>query len=306
MNRAWLLFLLAAQLDARAACPQPLNLSAGARLEDLAARYLGNARYAISIVLATNARTDDKFSYIANPDNLSGVSQVCIPSRREAHEWERSWQDYARAVDLARLPRKSAESGALLIIPADQPVDVVAWERQAQAARFRTASGGWVSMTPSETWVTVESHLQEFCQEFVRGRHADEAALTSRLEQRLGLPPGSGKTAFVRIRLEHPSPDVIFRPCVDPAADHAGCDLGPPGTASPEYSEWFYHQYYSSYGQSLISEFPWTSLGYTFDWAPGTSNGTRFARIGESEFVIREGKPIHVLDVVPTAQYCGL
>lgn len=305
MSRALLLFLMAVRLASGAACPQPLDLATGIRLEDLATRYLGNARYAISIALATNSRTGDGFLYVANPDDLSGVSRVCIPSQPEARELERSWQAYIRAVDIARLPRMSAEANALLIIPTDQPVDVVAWERKDKVDRFRTSSGDWVSVAPSETWVTVESHLQEFCRGFVRERHPDETTLTRRLEQRLGLAPASSKAAFVRIQLEHPSAEVIFRPCVDPAADHVGCGLGPPAKARPEHQQWFYQQYYSSYGQSLISEFPWTSLGYTFDWAPGASGGTKFARVGESEFVIPKGASIKVLDVIPTAQYCA-
>lgn len=305
MSRASLFFLMAVRLASGAACPQPIDFPKGARLEDLAIRYLGNARYAIPIALATNSRTGNEFKYIANPDDLSGVSRVCIPSQSEARELERSWQAYTRAVDIARLPRMSAAANALLTIPPDQPVDVVAWERKDKADGFRTSSGDWVSVAPSDTWVTVESHLREFCRGFVRDRHPDDTALTRRLEQRLGLAPASSKAAFVRMHLEHPSAEVIFRPCVDPAADHVGCGLGPPAKATPAYQQWFYQQYYSSYGQSLISEFPWTSLGYTFDWAPGGSGGTKFPRVGESEFVIPNGASIKVLDVIPTAQYCA-
>jgi hypothetical protein len=65
------------------------------------------------------------------------------------------------------------------------------------------------------------------------------------------------------------------------------------------------NQYYGSYGRSLISEFPWTALGYTFDWAPVRSNPAGFQRLGESEFVIRKGAPIEVKDVVTIMQYCA-
>jgi hypothetical protein len=105
------------------------------------------------------------------------------------------------------------------------------------------------------------------------------------------------------MRLEHPGAAVIFRPCMDPAADQANCSVGPPAKAPPAHQQWLYQQYYSSYGQSLISEFPWTALGYTFDWAPGKSS--RFQRDGESEFVIHKDAPIEILDVVSTSQYCG-
>lgn len=305
MHRTLLLVLIAAGSPASTTCPAPREISNGARLDDLAAQYLGSARYAISIALATNSRTAEGFRSIDNPDDLSGISRVCVPSKSEARELERSWQAYTRAVDVARLPRTSAMDSRLVIITPDQPVNVVAWMTKDQVRRLKTASGAWVNTAPLEIWVTVENHLREFCRAFVGYQHPDETKLTRRLEQRLGLPPASGMTAFVRIRLNHPSPDVIFRPCIDPAADHANCAVGPPSQAAAAYQQWFYQQYYSSYGQSLIGEFPWTSLGYTFDWAWGTKRASEFVRIGESEFVIPKGAPIQILEIVTTQQYCA-
>jgi hypothetical protein len=301
---ASLVFAFAFALRAAAPCPQPLDVQPAATLDNLAGRYLGGPRYAIAIALATNARTADGFPYIANPDDLTGIARVCIPSKAEAHQLERSWQAYDRAVTVARLPRMANIGQTLLTVPPDRPVNVVAWVRRDQADRLKTASGAWVNTAPAETWVTIEPHLQTFCRDFIRGRKPDETKLTQRLEQRLGLSPASGKTQFVRIRLANPGPDAIFRPCIDPAAERANCSVGPPANAPPAYRDWFYRQYYSSYGQSLVGEFPWTALGYTFDWAPGTSS-SRFQRNGESEFVIRKDAPIEIQDVVATAQYCA-
>jgi hypothetical protein len=286
-------------------CPEPLDVPNGAHLEDLATRFLGNSRYAISIALATNSRTYDGFSYIANPDDLTGVSRVCIPSKSSAQALEQSWQAYSRAVEAARLPRTPEIAKKLVIIPPDQPVNVVAWVRTDQVARLKTASDDWIRSAPGEIWVTVESHLQEFCRAFVREHHPDESKLTRRLEQRLGLAPASNKTLFVRIRLDRPDSEVIFRPCADPAVDQAGCTVGPPSGATRSYQEWFYHQYYFSYGRSLISEFPWTSLGYSFDWGAGPKTSSGFAWSGESEFVIRKDAPIHILGVMNNTEYCA-
>jgi hypothetical protein len=304
MCRTLALLTLASGLYAATPCPTPVDVPAGATLDDLAQRYLGNARYAIAIALATNARTGDGFHYIANPDDISGVPRVCVPSKTEARQLTRSWQAYEQAVDAARLPRKSVFAKSLVTIPPDQPISVAAWVRKDQADRLKTASGDWVKQAASEMWVTVEPSLQQFCRDFAGNRPPDEAKVTQRLEQRLGLSPASSKAVFVRIRLAHPDASVIFRPCVDSAADHMGCAAGPPSKAAPAYQQWFYQQYYGSYGQSLISEFPWTSLGYTFDWAHG-SGGAKFQRTGESEFVIHKDAPIEILEAVPTVQYCG-
>jgi hypothetical protein len=271
----------------------------------MATSHLGNANYAISIALATNARTADGFSYISNPDNLNGAKRVCIPAKSEARKLRKSWSNYDRAVDVARLPRTSVMDQSLVTIPPDQPVNLVAWMRKDQVGRLKTASGGWVkTAAAAETWVTVEPNLRQFCQAFVRDRKPDEAKLTQRLEQRLGLSPSSSKTDFVRMRLDHPGSDAIFRPCIDSAADHANCSVGPPPATPQNYQQWFNQQYYSSYGQSLIGEFPWTSLGYTFDWASAPGKQPPFQRFGESEFVIHKDAQIEILEVLPTAQYC--
>lgn len=296
-------FAFACALHASVTCPMPRDVQPGTTLESLAASYLGGSRYAISIALATNERTGDGFRYIANPDDLTGIPRVCVPSKTEARQLERSWTSYDRAVHLARLPRLADVDSKLVTIPVDQSVNVVAWVRKDQADRLKTASGGWIEAAASETWVTVEPHLQTFCREFMHDGKQDETRLTQRLEQRLGLAPASNKTQFVRISLEHPGPTAIFRPCTDAAAEQANCSVGPPAKASTDHQLWLYRQYYSSYGQSLTSEFPWTALGYTFDWArvkPG-----EFQRYGESEFVIRKDAAIQIQEVIGTLQYCS-
>src|ERR1700733_3877894 len=119
-------FAFTAALRAAPPCPAPHDVPPGASLEDLAVRYLGSSRYAIAIALATNARTADGFRYIGNPDDLTGVTRVCVPSKPESRQLERSWESYERAVSAARLPRISVVSNALVTIPPDQLVSVVA------------------------------------------------------------------------------------------------------------------------------------------------------------------------------------
>jgi len=301
IGRGLLLLTFAAALHAATPCPAPRDTPPGTTLADLASRNLGSASYAIAIALATNARTGNGFSYIANPDDLTGITHVCVPSESEAHQLKDSWDTYERALDSARLPRTASIDKMLVTIPPDQPVNVVTWMRQQPANQVKAPS---TTTAASETWVTVEPNLQEFCRAYVRDHGPDEAGLTRRLEQRLGLSPASNKVTFVRMRLDHPGPDVIFRPCTDSAADHANCGLGPPTNAPPAYRQWFLEHYYSSYGQSLFGQFPWTALGYTFDWAPGPDPSS-FQRTGESEFVIPKDAPIAILEKMSTSQYCA-
>jgi hypothetical protein len=305
MNRALCVFVLAVASRAAPPCPAPHDVPEGASLQDLANRYLGSPRFAIAIALSTNARSGDGFKYISNPEDLTGIDRVCIPSKSEARLLVRSWEAYDKAVGMARLPRMSSVSKSLVTIPPERPVTVVAWVRKDQVDRLKTPSGGWVNVAAADTWVTAEPHLQQFCAAFARDHRPDEAALIRRLEQRLGLSPASSKAYFVRLRLDHPDSAVVFRPCSDPAPNEGNCFVGPPANTPTEYQQWFFNQYYGSYGRSLISEFPWTALGYTFDWAPVRRGASGFERIGESEFVIRKGAPFEIIEAVTTQQYCA-
>jgi hypothetical protein len=212
---------------------------------------------------------------------------------------------YQKAVAEAEqiVPRQVAQD--LVRFRADEPVAVDSWISEQDLARFREASGNWLAHAPHEIWVTVEPGLQKFCTAYfaAHGRNLDR--LTLRLEQRLGLPPDGVKREFLEIRLERPTPDVIFRPCIDPATDRADC-LDHPG-AEPvdlQHRKWLHKQFADSYESSPQNAFPWTGLGYTFDWAPGAQPG-EFERFGESEFVIRQGAPIRILRAVDTAAYCS-
>jgi hypothetical protein len=189
----------------------------------------------------------------------------------------------------------------------DKEIVVATWIRAAQIPSLQDAGGQWKTSASSDIWVTVEPNLRRFCTAFTNGHGRAVDQLTLRLEQRLGLPPASNKSKFVRIRLPHPSQDVIFRPCMYPATASTNCPLGPPPAGVPDsHKNWIYRQYYSSYGQSRMSSFPWTSLGYTFDWAPAANadENTDFHKYGESEFVIRAGAPIEIIEALDTLDYC--
>src|SRR5215469_1530891 len=88
MGYGLLLLVAVAVLRGASPCPSPHDVQPGDRLQDLAVHVLGNARYAIAvaIALATNARTGDGFSYVANPEDLTGIRRVCIPSKAEANQ----------------------------------------------------------------------------------------------------------------------------------------------------------------------------------------------------------------------------
>ncbi len=233
----------------------------------------------------------------------AGWVWVAVSERPQTQYQARYQKAVAEAEQI--VPRQVAQD--LVRFSADDPIAVDSWISEEELKRFREASGRWLTHAPQEIWVTVEPGLQKFCAAFfaAHGRNLDQ--LTLRLEQRLGLPPGGIRREFLEIGLQHPTPDVIFRPCIDPATDRADCLEHPgavPAGAGVEHRQWLHKQYADSYERSPQNAFPWTGLGYTFDWAPGAQPG-EFERFGESEFVIRQGAPIRILRAVDTAAYCS-
>jgi hypothetical protein len=307
MLRACVVLLLGTGLFplAAAECPRPHEVASGDNVRSLADFYFGDSRYWPSIVLATNSRSADGFRLIANWNDLGRVPKVCIPALPEAERWRLRYEQYRAAIAETALPEPWDVVPKLVEFPPDRPLEVVTWFSEDEVAAYRTPTGQWVARAPDEIWVTVEPYLRRFCSAFLTAHNGSLEQLTLRLEQRLGLPPVSSKTRFLEIRLNRPTEDVIFRPCMDPSTRTANCPVGPPPEqVDANHKNWIYKQYYSSFGQALLSSFPWTSLGYTFDWASDSARG-RFERIGESEFVIHKGAPIAILRATETAAYCA-
>ena len=122
--------------------------------------------------------------------------------------------------------------------------------------------------------------LQRFCQ----GAQRNPDELTLRLEQRPRIAARRRRHHLLRIRLRDATPKPFSGPVLIPPRLKPIAKPSARQKDNPDYAAWFYKQYYSAYGLPRPNLYPWTALGYTFDWAQG--NNGEFARYGESEFVI--------------------
>lgn len=117
-----------------------------------------------------------------------------------------------------------------------------------------------------------------------------------RLKQLLGLPPNSTYSYFVEFWVR---PEDLFRPCPDNEIMDSQCELCFSEKADPSYVLWVNSNRISRYyACDLYDKYPWTQLGYTYDWNPENNS-----HVGLSEFVIATNKDIVVNAIYTTTEY---
>lgn len=187
---------------------------------------------------------------------------------------------------------------------------VVAWT----SFRGYAENVGNSMVLPRDLWVTAVPDLQKFCKAY---RLTSQTSLEYRLNQVLGLPPDTATTNRYIVEL-WVEPRSLFRPSKDPnITDHeAELEFPLPNafeSISNSYQDWFTQQFKSRYGSSsnasaAVINYPWTQLGYTYDWGNQSDwqklDPKRSPHIGLSEFVIREWSQITVHSTQSAKDYC--
>jgi hypothetical protein len=177
--------------------------------------------------------------------------------------------------------------------PGNSRVKMVTWTNYDGYVVGKTFKAFWLNKyQPSrDLWVTAVPQIQNFVRK--HELTADTAEL--RMKQLLGMPHDTERLNFVEFWVD---PLDLFRPSPDPeVTDHAAELDFPPDTLfmqiSEEHKDWIQWQRENN-------TWPWTGLGYTYDWhCPGNI-------IGLSEFVIRAGAEITVISITPTLEYIGM
>ena len=154
---------------------------------------------------------------------------------------------------------------------------------------------------PIYVWVTQVPEVQQIC----RGFSGD---VQQSLVQLLGLIPNTKLGNFVIMNVAegqiirpaaNPDPTTPL-PCSAPAPPNCGEEF-PKGVDST-YVSWFANKALSAWVVSEPSQppvgYPWTRLGYTYNWKPGAD------KYGASEYVIKPGSSVTVRDIVRFDKYC--
>ncbi len=245
------------------------------------------------------------------------------------------YASYAAAVDDAAVAEQNEVSKDLVaIVPHNENLDL-RWDGEPGKSRVLVVT--WMTQKTfddyyrddyehrinedyrlfegTQVWVTAVPEMNRFLRK--AGYHPATIP-PLRIEQLLGMPPKSvegEKRVFVEFWVW---PKDLFRPSPDPEiTDHEATVDFPTAvsrylTYNPEalimtwvdsadgymnltYVEWFENLKSISY--TGPTPYPWTRLGYTYDW------GRRDSHVGLSEFVLEGGADIRFNLAAPTTDY---
>jgi hypothetical protein len=203
------------------------------------------------------------------------------------------WKAYNTAVEHVTLWKNGDIRRLRPITPdADGTVEVV------------TATNAEIPDTiKHDVWVTVVPELQIACRTF-------EGDVAMQVRELLGLPPDYQIPQIVLMKVRATD---IFRPTPDPSpyticpcgnspdgacrfSESAQCGNAFPEGVSPSHIQWIAETTFSV--RQSPHGFPWTHLGYTYNWKPGADT------YGASEYIVRKGANVTVESNLSPEKYC--
>jgi hypothetical protein len=206
---------------------------------------------------------------------------------------------YKFAVDDATIMEESELFSALTPINDENPNLI--WQGTGADKRLLVVSlvkykssypvGDTVSTWWGETWITVAPEIKSW----FKGKKITMGMEQLRAEQLLGLPYNSGNNWAVEMWVK---PSDLYRPSYDNEITDTKVELHFPPNTDSTYIKWFNDNIVSSYYPALNKKaYPWTRLGYTYDW------GNPYSEIGLSEFVVKKNSKIIVKTVSAAPEY---
>lgn len=211
---------------------------------------------------------------------LACNSTGCEASLKWYEDRDALERQYAAAVEDAKVVERSEISRSLVVLTSDNPdlewrgekVLVGTFTTRKDAAKWSAESDVVVGDHP--IWVTVPSDLKARM-----SRCVDSLECQMRLLQLLGLPPSA---EYDTMLFFYADVDGMSRPSPDSEVCDSVAELEFPDDVAADYRAWFKAN--ADYLYSEGSPYPWTRLGYTYDWHDGGRN-----EVGPSEFLVWSG-----------------
>lgn len=140
-------------------------------------------------------------------------------------------------------------------------------------------NGADVKIEWGEVWTFTGGELADWYSE-----HKDGVTdWPTRLKQLIGLTPDNEATHFTAMWV---NPEDVFRPAYVQETGEVQMTSDLPENTDEDFKEWFDGNIVWSY---FDSAYPWTRLGYTYDWAADAED-----EYGLSEFLVKDGSEVTV------------
>lgn len=200
----------------------------------------------------------------------------------------------AAVIDAMVIERNEISNNLIAIIPENNYLKwsngyvlVVAWTSHYSSYPVNDTISTWWG----ETWVTVVPEIKDW----FRNNYTSRDYLNERTAQLLGMPLNSTNAYFAELWVK---PEDLLRPGYDNEITDKTCGTYFTETISDEYKSWFNNNIIDSYYPPRgVDKYPWTRLGYTYDW------GNPYSEIGLSEFIIKKNATIIVNSIKTTQEY---
>lgn len=251
----------------------------------------------ISAVVVSSCKKADDTTYTPSGPDMASLKKQYRLAVLDA-KYAEPWEIWRSLVAVEYFGDSTAGDGNLSWSPdsAGRPrLLVVSWMSQSSTAywpvgkTFKTSSN-----TKYYSWVTTLPQMPEFLK---KNTFTDSNLLHLRIAQLLGMPPDSKNNFFVEFWVY---PENLFRPTPDPEITDHEADLYFPAWVSQKHRDWFENELRYKYVADSTTAFPWTRLGYTYDWS------TPLHPIGLSEFVVDTSSTVTVKQVYSSWQYYQL
>ncbi|WP_157305879.1 hypothetical protein [Chitinophaga tropicalis] len=156
--------------------------------------------------------------------------------------------------------------------------------------------GDSITNTWGDSWLFAPTQMKER----IGSSFTASSDTIMRVCQLLGLPPVNARSN-THIAEVWVKPERLMRPAGNPSITTTTSSAVLSGGVSPEYSSWFndyiIYAYYRPLQPANDYHYPWTRLGYTYDWAPGSK------KVGLSEYVLQASSGIWVEKVRTASAY---
>lgn len=250
---------------------------------------MSHASFLFTVVVAAlllAGCTAPRFTYLSDPEAMQRIYGTAVGDAAKPQPWEISNALTPVTGSNTNLQRR--------MINGQEHILVVTWKQDTTYYRNDPASGSY-NTGRYPIWVTLVPELQQLCREADFGKRE---GLELRLRQLLGMPPDSPKEYFIEFWVK---PSDLIRPCPDPEITDRSCGLAFPEEVTEAHKTWINNLRLASYYHPEWDQnYPWTVLGYTYDWNPRNRS-----HVGMSEFVIGNNTEVVMHAVYPTREYCG-